>query len=227
MVLFFYTEWFDEHDGELPTVQEMLDVWTNCSLNDLEKEENKKIREFIIWYWDRWLPIAAGRAYWDEKHRYYELPTSMMDVAGEKKVHVTITSEAFALLVYHNNRDKWIAFWEHKKAHGKKAPIPTKGEAAKAHQAKFTNSKCGQVKFGGWSEEAYEFFEEYKTKLQAERKGDKEAQYTQFRAALKLVRDAKGIEATSPNNKKRRRKPTADEGESPKAKKVTINLLDE
>lgn len=205
----------------------MLNVWTQCSLKDLEKDENQKIREFIIWYWDRWLPIAAGRAYWDEKHRYYKMPTNVLEVAGERKVHVTITSEAFALLVYHNNREKWIAFWNHKKTHGKKAPIPTKGAEAQAHQAKFTNSKCGQVKFGGWSEQAYTFFEEYKGKLQAERAGDKEAGYTQFRAALELVRAEKGIEAASPTSKKRRRrKSTGDEGEKT-PKKVTINLLDE
>ena len=42
------------------------------------------------------------------------------------------------------------------------AKIPTTGAEAEKFAGKWTNSKVGQVKFGGWHEDAYEKFEENK-----------------------------------------------------------------
>ena len=45
------------------------------------------------------------------------------DPSGKKKVLVTITSEAFALVIFANCRDKWVADFK-LKAGNKRAKIP-------------------------------------------------------------------------------------------------------
>lgn len=86
------------------------------------------------------------------------------DPSGDEKVMVTVTSEAFGLLVYENCRDNWIETINYKRAHGNKARVPkydkNKPETHK-YSNKFTTSASGQVVNGGWSLEGMKRFNHY------------------------------------------------------------------
>ena len=81
------------------------------------------------------------------------------DTSGKKKVLVTITSEAFGLVIFANCRDKWIADFQFK-ASNKKAKIPKYNKedpATHKYQNKWSSSRTGQVQGGGWDNEALQY----------------------------------------------------------------------
>ena len=67
-----------------------------------------------LWYFDDYMTMIAGTQYWGNDVKTRFLPTDMMDLEGERKVIVTITSEAFGFLLYENCRDKWIQIFKWK-----------------------------------------------------------------------------------------------------------------
>ena len=112
-ILCIYAELFDDlkelgNDGPvLPTAQEIVEL-LQFSVEHYEKPENAKDKKILLWYQDRWLPIAIGLEYWDDKNRHYDLPTDKVKLRdGKDWVLCTATSEAFGLMVYDNCRDKW------------------------------------------------------------------------------------------------------------------------
>ena len=160
LIFYFYTEWWEKYK-EIPTSQQILDS-LQLSPEYLAEDENKKTKELVLWYYDRWLPICAGNTYWGETIRYYKLPTDTCQLPnGDEKVLVTVTNEAFGLLVLENCHSKWENIFKLKDTHGKGAKIPNQGEEAKPFKAKWTKDRCGQVRFGGWKD-AYPRFEELK-----------------------------------------------------------------
>ena len=111
-----YAELFDlvvkelGSEGEvLPTCDEILEL-LSYSVDHFENPENALDKKKLLWYQDRWLPIAIGLEYWDDKNRHYDLPTDTLKMRdGVDRLLCTATSEAFGLMVYDNCRDKWEA----------------------------------------------------------------------------------------------------------------------
>jgi len=207
----------------------MANTWTLASKENLTSVEE----EWLIFYWDRWLTPIADKLYWSEAQKYHKLPVSTFKQTwtgedGEEvsadKVLVTITSEAFGHLIYANIRDRAIATFEYKEKEDRNAAIPAKGDAAKPFKAKYTDSKCGQVKFGGWSEEGYALFETYKQQIKDFRTKDKANNWATMRKVLQIVRKKKKI--TGDGTKKRKRKSRSN-GDAPTPKKVAITIMDE
>ena len=83
----------------------------------LEEPGNHLCKKILVWYINRWLPIAVGSEYWDVKYRHFKLMTDTIKMrTGEEKVLCTVTSKAFGLMVYDNCRDKWLNIMNLKKA---------------------------------------------------------------------------------------------------------------
>ena len=202
--LFCSAEWWTEHKT-IPTVEKILAL-LNMPTHMLEKEEHAEDRAILLWYFDRFLPVAAGKEYYGEEIRYYKRPTEKMKVNGADKVCVTITSEAFGLLVLENCHDKWINIFEFKAKNGSAVDIPTKGPEALPFKAKWTDSKCGRVKFGGWDVKAYTFFEEVKEKIKTFRTTDASNGFDTQNYLLQLIRDKHGIVQEAPGRKRKRSK---------------------
>jgi len=199
----FRAEWWDKYN-KIPTVEQVFGVLT-MPTNDLEKEENAKSKALLIWYYDRYLPIAAGKEYWQEDIRYYKRPTDKINVNGAQKVCVTVASEAFGLLMLTNCVQKWPRMYQFKIDNpGEK--VPDKGDAAIPYKGRWTDSKCGRVAFGGWAEEAYEFFEAYKEKVKHFWATDAANGYDTQNYALKILRESKGIDRAAPGKKRKRSK---------------------
>jgi hypothetical protein len=113
-------------------VDELLNVW------DVADEQTPADREdatagaayshkinVLTWYIDHYLPNVAGIEYFRLHIRPFKFMTDLgAIVEGKNKVFVTITSEAFGLLVFENCRNKWLADLEYKKIHGARANVP-------------------------------------------------------------------------------------------------------
>ena len=125
-----YAELFDDlkvgakpEDEILPTCDEILEI-KQYSEDHFEDPDNARDKKILLWYEDRWLPIAIGLEYWDDKNRHYDLPTDTLKLRdGTEKVRVTPSSEAFGLMVYDNCRDKWEAIMKLKAGNKGKCKI--------------------------------------------------------------------------------------------------------
>ena len=88
--------------GKIPTATEIMAILV-MDPKDIEKDADKKA--ILIWYFDRWLPVAAGTLFWGKNTRYYHHPTDKEAVVfgnEDKKVFVTVSSEAFGFLTLEN-----------------------------------------------------------------------------------------------------------------------------
>ena len=110
--------------GTLPKRKEIWDV-LQMSEASLNEAENATKKELFLWYYDQWLAAILPREFWKEDIRYYNLLTDTIDIAGKQKVLVTVSSEAFGLLMWENCREKWMAYAKFKAEKGPRAPIPT------------------------------------------------------------------------------------------------------
>ena len=172
-----------------------MGVWDLCALNDLTDAQ----QNFIIFYYDRLLQTMAGHPYWKRSICHYNTPVDTVDIRKkdedgqwitEKKVYVTVTSEAFGWLVYANNRDKWLNTFIFQRDNPRNTALPGKDhDDYHKYQPKYTESKNGQVKNGGWKPAAYTEFERFKKIILNLRAADKVQDYSNYRVALQLVRD--------------------------------------
>jgi len=80
-------------------------------------------------------------------------------------------------------------------------PVPVTGPEAKKYKAKWTNSKVGQVKFGGWKDTAYTRFEEIKTWIVDFRKDQAKNKNPLFAYAKDVIRQTNNITGNAPGAK--------------------------
>ena len=181
----------------------MLKVWDLCDLK-LDEEEHAYKKALVTWYYDRWLPVVAGITYWDAKTRHYKIPTARVDINGKKQPLITVATEGFGVLMMDNCYDKWLAEYEWKKDNPKRK-IPTKGDDYEQFKGKYSDSKCGQITFGGWDPAGFEAFVGYQQTIKATRKADARNGKAQQKYAMELVRRLHGIEEAQPQTSKRRK----------------------
>jgi len=201
--------------GVLPTTKDILDI-LQSNQAELEKPENENAKKVLLWYLDRWLPIVHGTEYWDDKYRHYKLQTDEIAFRdGVSRELCTVESEAFGLLVYDNCRNKWQNIFDLKKENEGMflneicvnggisfcvltlfcfycytgAVVPRTGNAAKDYEAKWTLTKEGQRRYGGWKPEAFDFFNELQQTLEALRQADAKNDKTWQKYCLNIVRD--------------------------------------
>ena len=101
--------------------------------------------------------------------------TDTMDMAaGRNKVLVTVTGEAFGLLIYANCNGKWVATCKWKDKHPKvECPKYNKKKPdTLQYKAEWSDSKTGQVKGGGWDPKAYTKFNDMITLVQKFREAE-------------------------------------------------------
>jgi len=110
---------------------------------------------------------------------------------------------------------KWLEIFNLKDTNGKGAKVPTTGDDAEKYKAKWTDSKTGQIRFGGWNAEAYDRLEALKTIVEDFRKKDAANSNAGHIYALELMRKHHKITESAPGKKtkkkkKRKEAPTVD-----------------
>ena len=183
-----------------------------------QKAEYDHAESILLWYLDSYLPMAAGFDFWGPTIRPFHLMTDKKEVpgdpSGKERVLVTVTSEAFGVLLYANCRDKWLADFDLRKTSGnKKIKIPKYDKddpATHKHQNKWSNSRTGSVQGGGWAIEAISYFNKcisgIKTFREYEEKENQNALYELGRLLIKQANDIKIEETASETSSGDKRK---------------------
>lgn len=117
------------------------------TLNDVENA-------LLTWYYDRFLSGVILGTGWDEKIRYFHLPTDVMKMELEPadaphKVIVPVTLEAFGLFTLDNCGAAWIKQFELKR-NDSAAVIPRgKDDVNGDYKAKWNLPDSGSKEFNG------------------------------------------------------------------------------
>ena len=123
-----------------------------------DKEEHERLMGVFAWYWEHYLPAIAGNTYWSKAIRR----TSTMTLANFKNKHcITVTTEAMAVLIYENCAQKWVAIFNWKEGGNeskKKIPKKKDDKDSAQFQGKWSDSYCGQDKYGGWHDDGLRRF---------------------------------------------------------------------
>jgi hypothetical protein len=128
-------------------VEEPYSLTTLCRLRQsvtaLEKEA-------FQWFIGEFVASVSGAKVWGRKKYYYRVSEAVIDKGSEELV-VTVSDEAFAILLYENYIHKWITRY-HTERRGEKGDKKIKG--------KYTSSVMGHCLYGGWSAEGVARFNE-------------------------------------------------------------------
>jgi hypothetical protein len=180
-------------------------------------DEYERKMKLTLWYFDDYMTMIAGTQYWGNDVKTRFLPTDMMDLEGEQKVIVTITSEAFGILLYENCRDKWIQIFKWKdqnpKSNKKSKPPPQYNKnkpETHPYKAKWSDNCSGQSM--GWHPNAFKAYNEYIDSVKRVRELDLEAGCLIMLRARAMIREAHGYteEEAQPTRKRKRQNEDAD-----------------
>ena len=192
--------------------------------------------DFIVWYWCNFLPAAAGVEFYPKDLVNYRLPIQPLKmVPGFEKTQIkgpmlTVSCEAFGLVLVRNCWDKWVEIVP-QKAKDDKWPIPKFNkddeDSHKYHKTLWSDGRNGQKKGQGWTPEGYEALNAQMDTLQKFRAQQKQARWAQLKAVLRLVRTANKIpdEEKDPPSKGKKRKRSTDP--LPVYAKITIEEEDD
>ena len=151
---------FYAQETTLPTVEDLKNVWI---LPEEGSDDFERKKTIAVWCWVHVLPAAVPLGHFNDPIKFYSLPTDCITVCKQNVFRVTITAEAFGLLLFENGRQKWLAKLDYMRkleipsipSHDKKKPETHKWKAV--HQdfdnlTKWTDANAGQGK--GWSTKA-------------------------------------------------------------------------
>ena len=118
-----------------------------CKLRQSQTLEEK---EAFLWFTDSLLGCVCRKIAWGAKKKYQSRKSDAKYDNINKSI-VTISDEAFALLLYENYIDKWITRYHNP---------PPPGVKGSKIMGKYTRSSIGYSEYGGWSEEGVIWFNE-------------------------------------------------------------------
>lgn len=160
-----------------PSPPQLTDI-LKCLNRDINLEDDDEM-ELFEWYWDEFLPKATCNCkVFKDSQRHYATISTAAPLNEPNNLYMSISNEAFAVLMFENNRTRWMRYKEvkdqnahsnkkltaakFKQVDGKPSKIPgQEGETQETPKEilvfgdKFRGkwSKCdsGQAKYGGWS----------------------------------------------------------------------------
>ena len=147
---------------------------SNAQFTKILTRDPKCDKDLFAWWWDVYMPKAAGTAKtWNKKVRYFGLLSTHAPPGSPKDVFITPSTEAFGLLLIMNCRDRWPKLMALKEKNSARITyVKSKTATAKANTTiinvndnpdylgKYTKTDAGQRKFGGWSAEGLNVFKE-------------------------------------------------------------------
>ena len=111
------------------------------ALEKLRQATTVEEKEAFLWFIGDFLASVVGTKVWGRKKYYNRVSEAVID-KGSQDLVVTVSDEAFAILIYENCIDKWIAKF-HMERRGAKTIATIK--------SKYTSSVNDQCLYGGWS----------------------------------------------------------------------------
>lgn len=130
------------------------------TLEKLRQGEHELDKKAFQWFIGEFLACVSGKKVWGRKKYYYRVSEAVVD-KGSQELVVTVSDEAFALLLYENYIEKWITRY-HTERRGEKADTKITG--------KYTSSVMDHCLYGGWSAEGVARFNELSMLVDRDRK---------------------------------------------------------
>ena len=176
---------FKEQGKELFTIEEL---WA----------ETEREKEAFFWFFGEFLSCVVGKRQWTAHKQYQQISQATMTGSSDKLV--TISDEAFALLIYENYFDKWTT-----QANAQAAQSVQRER--KVIRGKYTVQNSGTCKYGGWSHDGMKRFN-YLYALVAEDRKSPQAPAMEKEFLDYCVREGNNTKAGGRRNDE----PTATEG---------------
>ena len=202
------------------TVEQILALFENSTPEKIEQIREDK--ELLTWYASDWLPCAAGNEYYSSTTNILEKYTDKMGVGGKMKVRVTVSSEAFGLCQMENCSEKWPKIFQKKQECGEKWKVPRSGDAAEPYKAKFTETKSGGVRYGGFTQAGLDYYETILDRVQAIRKADADKGHPMAIYMLKLCQEKKALQNAGKTTKASKKRTSDTTTSQPPAKKIKV-----
>jgi hypothetical protein len=175
------------------TVQEILTMRGATTPREMEAQ---------YWFYGTFLECIAGKRAWGSK-KFHTAITSAIRTGNEtqKPDAVSISDEAFAIVLFENYRQKWIEKHEQKLLRGSAS---TEGMDVRMY-GKFTERNVGQSQFSGWTSEGIHKFNTYCNLVQDDRRSDHcRAAEEELRQRLRQSDAGKRYIVRQESNKKRK-----------------------
>jgi len=139
-------------------------------------------RDCFFWFASEALPCVAGKTTWGVQKYYERISTATREHGAPQEFTVTVTDEAFCLLLLHNKLSEWIESYERKTARGLEEQVAAReeevgrGGQAKAvkqrkRKGKYTSSTGGNSEYGGWSNTGLAHYKRLKEEVIKDRIG--------------------------------------------------------
>jgi hypothetical protein len=114
------------------------------------------------WFFAEYLECVAGKKGWG-KEKYFQTVSKAVD-RETNDILVTVSDEAFALLMLENYREKWILRYEE--------ACSGRRNTDKRIDGKYTSSVKGHTEFGGWSRKGIKRFNALCDLVEADRSSE-------------------------------------------------------
>ncbi len=147
-----------EKGNTLPNLEEMKLIVMRDNMDDsADKNECAKLTLLFIEHWRTLMPKVAGHWAWSpNKREYHLLSYGMQDPEDlESDYLVSPSDEAFLLVLWENCYKKWTYLDECRKTKEQPNPKDPKMDTP------YSSSKSGQKKFGGWTKEGIQKYDQY------------------------------------------------------------------
>lgn len=178
--------------------------------NSTEEELNASpdTKRIFLWYYDKYLPAAAGNTYYGKNIRYYQTYTSEVTFEKNTSTACTLAAEGFGYLLYDNGLEKWRRYFADPKAAAAAAKNATESRGKYTQLPKNETEKVQAL--CGFNRAGQEKLLDLIQTLKKQRDEDAENGDAHANLALKVLKEAQEIpeDVTAPvkNGKSRKRK---------------------
>ena len=132
------------------------EFFTIEELCKLRQSSTEKEKQAFYWFYGTFLECVCGKKAWGKMKYHAMISSAKLNMSTTERI-VTVSDEAFALLLFENYIEKWVEAYEatteqvieaEGNNRGKKKVLPRR-------RGKYTGAKArsGQCKFGGWNRE--------------------------------------------------------------------------
>jgi hypothetical protein len=126
-------------------------------LTKLRRAETQEEIDAGNWFFGEFLECVAGKRGWG-KQKYFQKVSTAVDRETNEAL-VTVSDEAFALLMLENYREKWLLRYQ--EACSSAAGRRRSTDKNKRIDGKYTSSINGHTEFGGWNKRGIRKFNYY------------------------------------------------------------------
>jgi hypothetical protein len=188
-----------------------IDRFTIEELQKLRRANTEREKQAFLWFFGTFLECVSGQKHWGAQ-KCKQLVSEASSSATKHGKLVTISDEAFALLLYDNYVEKWVKAFQRQEQHRLETiaapqPASTAGDRRKAskerEKGKYTAQKTGHCKYGGWNREGMatynSFYHMVKDDRASEHAMDMEREVLTHCMAFKR-RGTNGEEGASPDS---------------------------